>query len=72
MSYQFLNYVLSDYLAHTPIKAIFATDASQSEEKERYVISVFSPTLDWYFSFCLPDFMPTFIPELFAIIPGIR
>lgn len=70
MSYQFLNSILSDYLAHTPIKTVIATDASQSVE--RCGIGIFYPTLDWSFFLRLPDFMPIFAAELLAVILALQ
>lgn len=61
-----LSAILNDYLLHVPIRALIATDTTQSEEK--CGIGIFSPTLDWSFSLRLPVVVAIFLAELLAVV----
>lgn len=59
-----LNFILSDYLVHSPIKTVIALDASQHEEK--FEIAIFASNVDWSLSLHIPDFVPSFVAVFFA------
>lgn len=62
--------LLDEHLGNLRSHVVVATDASQ--RAERAGVGIFSPQLNWSFSYRLPDFTPIFEAEFFAIVMALK